>query len=58
MKRTISIKIEYTLDDINLSSIKLTPQKTVEKIVKKDLMELYGGDEGFADMKVKCADVL
>lgn len=58
MKRAISIKIEYKLDDINLSNIKLTPQKTVEKIVKKDLIELYGGDEGFAGIKVKCADVL
>lgn len=55
MKRAISIKIEYKLDDINF---KLTPQKTVEKIVKKDLIELYGGDEGFAGIKVKCADVL
>ena len=53
-KRTIKVIATYDMSDFPIDRI--TPKEYVEKMVKKDMVDQFGWDEGYLGVKVEVID--
>lgn len=55
-ERIINITISFDMADIPVGST-ITPKERVREIVEKEMMDRFGWDEGFNDLKVDIIDI-
>jgi hypothetical protein len=56
MKRTIKVIATYDLGSTDLKGLQINPKENVKKMVYKEMLEAFGWDEGFLDLKVEVID--
>lgn len=54
-KRTIKVIATYDLDD-NSIILPITPKETVKKMVKEEMEDYFGDDEGYIGVEVEVID--
>ena len=54
-KRIIKVTATYTLDDKNII-LPITPKETVKKMVKEEMEDYFGDDEGYLGVEVEVID--
>ena len=54
-ERIINITVSFDMTDIPVGST-ITPKEKVKDIVEKEMIEAFGWDEGFRDLKVDVID--
>lgn len=55
-KRIIKVTATYDLDDSELIGCQITPKETVEKMVTKQMIDVFGWDEGYCGVEVEVID--
>lgn len=55
-KRIIKVTATYDLDNPELKGLKITPKKTVKKMVTKKMIDVFGWDEGYRGVEVEVID--
>ena len=55
MKRSIKIMATYDLNP-NVKGTLITPKEIVEAMVKEEIFELFGYDEGFTGIDIEVID--
>lgn len=56
MKRSIKIIATYDLNSSNVKGTLITPKEIVEAMVKEEIFEFFGYDEGFTGINVEVID--
>ena len=54
--RTIKVTTIYDLDDPDLEGMKITPVEVVKKMVEREMIEVFGWDEGWISTEVEVID--
>ena len=54
MKRTINVTASYNLDE--LKGLQITPKEKVKEMVTKQMIDVFGWDEGYRGVKVEVVD--
>lgn len=54
-KRVITVTVTYDMSAFQENII--TPKEKVKKMITKDMIEKFGWDEGFSDVKVDVKDI-
>lgn len=57
MRRYINIQVEYDLDCEELKGLAITPKSKVKEIVERDMVEHFGWDDGYRDVRVYVEDI-
>lgn len=58
MKRIIKVTATYDLDDTDLKGLQITPKEKVKEIVTKQMIDVFGWDEGYEGVEVEVIDTL
>lgn len=56
MKRIIKVTATYDLNDPELKGCQITPKERVKEIVTKQMIDVFGWDEGYRGVKVEVID--
>ena len=56
MYRTIKVTVVYDLDDPELEGLQITPREYVKEMVKREMVEVFGWDEGYRGVEVEVID--
>ena len=56
MKRTINVTASYNLDE--LKGLQITPKEKVKEMVTKQMIDVFGWDEGYEGVEVEVVDTL
>jgi hypothetical protein len=56
MKRTIKVIATYDLGSTDLKELQITPKENVKKMVREEMFEVFGWDEGFLGLEVEVLD--
>lgn len=56
MQRIIKVKVVYDLDDPELEGLQINPKENVKEMVKREMIEVFGWDEGYRGVEVEVID--
>lgn len=57
MKRIIKVTATYNLDTLSSKSgVKITPKETVKEMITKQMINIFGWDEGYRGVEVEVID--
>ena len=56
MKRTINVTASYNLDE--LKGLQITPKEKVKEMVTKQMIDMFGWDEGYEGVEVEVIDTV
>ena len=52
----MSETVTYDLNDPKLRGMQITPKETVKEMVKREMVEVFGWDEGYRGVDVEVID--
>lgn len=56
MKRIINITVTYDLDEVEKKGLQITTKEKTKEIITKDLLNIFGYDEGYCGMNIEVVD--
>lgn len=56
MYRTIKVTVVYDLDDPELEGLQINPKENVKAMVEREMIEVFGWDEGYRSIEVEVID--
>lgn len=56
MKRIINIIVTYDLDEVEKKGLQITTKEKTKEIITKDLLNIFGYDEGYCGMNIEVVD--
>ena len=54
--RTIKVTVTYDMTDPELIGAEITPREKVEEMVRNEMFDVFGWDEGYSGMSVEVID--
>lgn len=57
-ERIIKVTVTYDLDDPELRGMQITPKETVKEMVEREMVEVFGWDEGYRGVDVEVVEVI
>lgn len=55
-KRIIKVTVVYDLDDPELEGLQINPKENVKEMVEREMIEVFGWDEGYRGVEVEVID--
>ena len=55
-ERIIKVTVTYDLDDPEFEGMQITPKETVKEMVEREMVEVFGWDEGYRGVDVEVID--